>query len=99
MADHQLIDRRSLAMVQRIVARVDQQPELLERARATCERWLEQRDNPAHREWSQILRRPWAQVREVLLDPGHEGQRLRQSDPFVGLLSNQERWAILRETR
>lgn len=99
MPNHQLLDRRSLAMVERIVAKIDHRPELLEGVRETCSRWLEQRDAPAHREWWEILKRPWVEVREVLLDPGPEGQRLRQSDPFVGLLSNHERWAILRETR
>jgi hypothetical protein len=36
-------------------------------------------------------------VRAVLLDESDEGQRLRQSDPFCGILTPEERWKIYRE--
>ena len=37
--------------------------------------------------------------RAVLLDESEEGQRLRQSSPFCGILTPRERWAIYREHR
>jgi hypothetical protein len=99
MRTHQQIDERSLAMVRAIVEKIDHDPEKsgLARARATCERWYRVRPSPAIKEWLQILDRSWEQIREVLLDPSQEGQRLRQSDPFCGILTPQERWKIYRE--
>lgn len=95
---HQAIDRRSLAMVRRIVEKIDADPERrgLARAKETCARWVANGNVPA-REWLQILERPWAEIRAILLDESDEGQRLRQSDPFVGILTPQERWEIYRE--
>jgi hypothetical protein len=98
---HQQIDQRSLAMARSIVAKIDRDPAKsgLAKARATCQRWLEQRPLPAFREWLEILGRPWEEIRAVLLDESEMGQRLRQSDPFCGILSPQERWAIYQAYR
>ncbi len=98
MRTHQQIDRRSLAMARAIVARIDQDGAKagLARARATCERWYKERPSPATKEWLEILDRPWEHIRKVLLDESEEGNRLRQSDPFCGILSPQERWDIYR---
>jgi hypothetical protein len=95
---HQAIDARSLAMVRRIVEKIDADPERrgLARAREVCARWLERGNVPA-REWMRILERPWTEIRQILLDESDEGQRLRQSDPFVGILTPDERWEIYRE--
>lgn len=38
----------------------------------------------------------WTVVRQALMDEGEEGQRRRQSSPFVGVLSSPERWEIVR---
>jgi hypothetical protein len=98
MKTHQQIDERSLAMARAIVARIDGDPTRagLVRARATCQRWFRDRPMPVFSEWLEILKRPWEEIREVLLDESETGQRLRQSDPFCGILTPQERWAIYR---
>jgi len=98
MKTHQQIDERSLAMAKAIVARIDADPDKagLTRARATCQRWFRDRPMPAIGEWLEILERPWEEIRKVLLDESETGQRLRQSDPFCGILTPQERWAIYR---
>jgi hypothetical protein len=93
-----------LALARAIVSRIDADPSRagLAKARAICARWFRQRPQPAVREWLEILERPWEEIREVLLDESEEGRRLRQSDPFCGVLTPQERWAIYRasyETR
>jgi len=99
MKTHEQIDERSLAMARAIVAKIDRDPARagLSKARATCLRWLRDRPVPAVREWLEILDRPWEQVRQVLVDESEEGQRLRQSDPFSGILTPQERWEIYRQ--
>lgn len=86
-------------MARAIVAKIDHDPERagLAKARALCKRWYRQRPVPAIKEWLEILERPWEQIRQVLLDESETGQRLRQSDPFCGIPTPQERWAIYRE--
>ncbi len=67
-------------MVRRIVARIDADPDRagLEHARRVCERWVA-RGNRSARERQEILRRPWPEIRQILLDESEEGQRLRQT--------------------
>ncbi len=85
-------------MVRRIVAKIDADPERrgLAHAKRVCERWVAQGIVSA-REWLPLLERPWEEIRAILLDESDEGQRLRQTDPFCGILSPQERWEIYRE--
>jgi hypothetical protein len=87
-------------MVRRIVARIDADPrrEGLLHAKRVCERWVAQGIISA-REWLTLLQRPWEEIRSLLLDESDEGQRLRQTDPFCGILTPAERWEIYRETR
>lgn len=54
---------------------------------------------PSAREWVILLEKPWEEVRSILLDESDEGQRLRQTDPFCGILTAVERWEIYREHR
>lgn len=98
MRDHQAIDRRSLEMARRIVAKIDADPARrgLEHARRVCARWVDQGNVPA-REWLAILERPWDEIRRILLDDSEESRRLRQNDPFCGILTPAERWDIYRE--
>ena len=51
---------------------------------------------PAIAEWRELLMQDWTVVRQALMDEGEEGQRRRQSSPFVGVLSSRERWEIVR---
>ncbi len=85
-------------MAQRIVAKIDGDPSRagLERAREVCARWVGQGNVPA-KEWMSILQRPWPEIRSILLDDSEEGNRLRQNDPFCGILTPAERWEIYRE--
>jgi hypothetical protein len=98
MKTHEQIDERSLAMARAIVNKIDRDPARtgLEKARATCRRWFQQQPAPAIGEWLDILERPWEEIRAVLLEESEHGQRLRQSDPFCGILTPQERWLIYR---
>jgi hypothetical protein len=95
---HEEIDRRSLVLAQAVVDAIDRDPSLngLSRARRTCARWQRQTPSPAIAEWLVILKRDWEEIRPILLDPGEEGRRLRQSNPFCGVLSPRERWEIYR---
>ena len=85
-------------MVQQIVERIDADPDRagLAHARQVCERWVSQGIGSA-REWLTLLDKPWEELRDILLDESDEGQRLRQTDPFCGILTPAERWQIYRE--
>jgi hypothetical protein len=95
---HQEIDERSLALAHAVADRIDRDPrrEGLQLARENCARWLQGGASPAILEWQRLLGQEWESVREVLLDNGEMGQRLRQSSPFCGVLTPQERWDIYR---
>ena len=99
MKTHQRIDDRSLAMAKAIVEKIDRDPQRkgFAIARANSRRWMQHRPTPANEEWMQIVARPWEEVRLVLLDPSETGKRLRQNDPFCGILTPHERWHIYRE--
>lgn len=96
MKTHEAIDQRSLAMARRIVEKIDVDPRGLDHARDVCTRWVERGNIPA-REWLTILERPWPEIRRILLSDSEESRRLRQSDPFCGILTPHERWEIYRE--
>jgi len=85
-------------MARAIVAQIDADPQRsgLVRAQAVCQRWGRETPTQVVGEWLAILRKPWPEVRTVLLDESEEGQRLRQSSPFCGVLTPRERWRIYR---
>lgn len=96
MKTHADIDRRSLALARAVVAQIDSEParDGLVRARALCQRWYQRSPEPVHKEWLEILERPWEEIRGILLEDSETGQRLRQSSPFCGVLTAPQRWQI-----
>ena len=98
---HPHIDKRSLEMARIVVERIDADPSLVGIACENLERWRQHQGKLglADREWSAILNRPWAEIREILLDDSEEGQRLRSSHPFRGIVSKEERRAIIARNR
>jgi hypothetical protein len=49
--------------------------------------------------WDTLLSRPWQEIKKSLLDLSEQGDRLRQNNPFCGVLTPQERWSIHRAFR
>ncbi len=100
MKTHQAIDRRSLALAQAVARRLGDDPALIAKARATIRRWLADaspRVRPVLLEWENLLQGPVAVVQEVLTAENENAVRLRQSNPFAGVLTPRERTAILKE--
>ena len=95
-SDHDRLDERSIALHQLVARKLLADPALLDKARANVRRW--QRSNsspsPALMEWEEILRGPVEQVARFLVDRSERATRLRQSSPFAGLLTQDERMAI-----
>ena len=80
-----------------IAARIAKNPALLAKARANLKRWRTRfAAKPDHwwLEWERLLRRPWPELAALLTDPGENATRLRQSSPFVGILTPTERRRI-----
>ena len=94
---HPHVDRRSLEMARLVVEKIDADPSLFRVAHENLQRWSGVRGGalpPCREEWKELLKRPWSQIREILLDESDEGQRLRSSHPFAGLVSEKERRRI-----
>jgi hypothetical protein len=96
-SSHRLIEARSLAMHAVIAEKIQRDPNLLNVARDNLRRWRArwQEQAPAwHQEWSRILKLPWPQIAAIMTEPSEEGARLRQSSPFTGILSVDQRRRI-----
>jgi hypothetical protein len=93
---HEWIDQRSLALHEAVAARLEADPTLLDVARANLQRWLVTTPRPALLEWQQLLDvTPLPQLLTLLRSTGDRAARLRQSSPFAGLLTPEERQSIL----
>ena len=77
--------------------------EVLQIARDNLQRWLEREsfsgsERNALLEWQNILENSTsAEIRKIITQDTDEGQRLRSSSPFVGVLSEAEREKIWSE--
>jgi len=93
---HQWIDQRSLALHEGVAATLEAHPQFMDVARRNGERWLQQNPATALREWRRILdSTPLAEVVALLRSSSDEAPRLRQSSPFDGLLTTEERRTIM----
>ncbi len=99
---HDLIDRRSLELSKLVAEKIRQQPELMDLVRNRLERTLSEArlsesSKDALREWQTILStHSLHEVLKILTEDSDEGQRLRQSSPFSGILSQRERLEVFR---
>lgn len=86
-------------MATRIAERVRQDASLVKKAQA----WISElqqkgRDYAAHREWEDILKtRSADEIAGMLVMENEEGQRLRSSHPFKGIITEAERLAIIED--
>lgn len=99
MKDHRLIDERSRAFGEAIAIRLAEDPSWVVRAQRTVERWLATADprvRPDLLEWQEQLKGPVSGVVRVLTEADERSTRLRQSNPFAGLLPASTRNEILR---
>jgi hypothetical protein len=92
---HQDVDRRILRLVEACVAKIDEDAKLLDEARRQAHRYT---NHHVRKEWEAMLQLPWDRLRAVLLEKSEEGNRLRQSVPFGGFLSNEERQRVVDAT-
>jgi len=98
MRDHRLIDERSLAFARAIADRLHRDPSLISFAIGNIKNWMNNSSLGVQRtlqEWLAILNGPIDGVFFILTGEDERSVRLRQSNPFAGLLPQQERNEIL----
>lgn len=96
MRTHEWIDRRSIALHEAVAEKLLQNPSLLDVARKNLRRWLMVAPQPTLVEWRELLDSlPLNELIALLRSPSEPAARLRQSSPFAGVLTAQERQAIL----
>jgi hypothetical protein len=84
---HQQLDKRSLSFDRIIVYLIDHDSNRrgLIAARENLSRWMKKSpDSIPQKMWSNILKKPWKEVKKYLLSQSDEMQFLRQSSPFAG---------------
>lgn len=96
-SSHRLLEARSLAMHAVVARKIARDPTLLAIAHRNVERWSARWKEGAPawlKEWEEVLKQPWQQVAALITEPSEHAARLRQSSPFAGVLTNEERWRI-----
>ena len=100
MKNHRLIDERSLAFDRLIAAKLRRDPSLVDKAHGNLARWLQTFSSgarPALLEWQRLLASPFDELIAFLESDDERATRLRQSNPFCGILTAPERLAIIRQ--
>ena len=98
---HEWIDQRSLTLHTEVAQMIRGKPELLTRAKANLQRWIQNQKPPvsaALREWDVILKNSTLEeVLSLITRDDEDARRLRQSSPFCGILTQERRLAIFQE--
>lgn len=101
IGSHQFLDELALAYHRAIAMRLLASPkEVVELARENLNRWIQIHEGTgtvyALKEWQTLLEtKTIAELAAIITEDSDEGQRLRQSTPFAGVLSDQERKEIM----
>lgn len=96
-SSHRLLEARSLAMHAVIARKIERDPKLLAIAHRNVQRWRTRWNDapPAWlEEWQEVLKQPWQHIAALITEPSENGARVRQSSPFAGILTNEERWRV-----
>jgi hypothetical protein len=94
---HQQIDARSLELHRLIADKIRADPALFERARATLMRFrrmVDERSQPYLVAWERIFAQGMEATLALATEDSEWAAAMRQSAPFAGILTNQERWAF-----
>ena len=89
-------DFRSLELHDLIAKKIEADPTLVNIAISNINRWKSQNDfpQPYLEDWLNIINQGLEPLLTFLRSASHEGQRLRSSSPFTGILTEEERAAI-----
>lgn len=99
---HRTAELRSLEYHRLVAERLERDPEVLRHARERVAAWVAGGGpvDPAYaRRWQAVLERPAAQIVRILVADDESSRDLRQNTPFAGVLTDEERWRIVRGIR
>ena len=93
------LDFVSLALHRVVARRLSSNPRLLSQAQSNLNNWLSKNSTiAAWLEWRKILETSSLEkILEIITAETDEGQRLRSSSPFVGLITAAERRQIIED--
>jgi hypothetical protein len=93
---HRLAQERSLLAHRELADKMKMDPSLVDHAKATLARWIEQdRLHPEYAaRWSLLLDGPVDRLREIMASDTEDAKDLRQCSPFAGALGARERWML-----
>lgn len=100
MRTHQEIDARTLALHQLVAQRIRQNPALFDKAKSTLARWRQSvciSSQPYLVEWELLMSQGIEECLALAVEDSERATALRQSSPFAGLLTNQDRFAFLKK--
>ncbi len=90
-------DSVSYSLHQLVSVRLRSNPNLMQKAKSNLRNWLH--ENPTVQswlEWKTILEtESFENVLKIMTAENEEGQRLRSSSPFVGIVTARERKAVI----
>ena len=98
MLNHRHIDARSRALAIAVADQLRHQPELVDVAKRNIAAWMKGSSSgvrSALAEWDIALNGSIDEVIGLLTSEGAKSVRLRQSNPFAGVLSSRQRTEIL----
>jgi len=99
---HRTAELRSIGLHRLVVEHLRSEPELLDRARDRVTGWVEDGypvpPSVANR-WRELLGRPLPEILAALVEDSEVARDMRQSSPFAGVLTQDERAAVIRRTR
>lgn len=98
-AQNNFIDLFNLTLHQAVAEKLRQhESKVLQIARKNLDNWLKKNKNSALLEWQKILKtRTTEEIIKIITEDTDEGQRLRSSSPFAGVLLESEREKIWSE--
>ena len=102
MRTHQEIDERSLMLHRFVADKIRQDPALFDVARATLARWRARVDaasQPYLERWDDLMRQGMEPCLAVAVEESQRADALRQNSPFSGILTNSERFMLLKTWR
>jgi hypothetical protein len=100
-SDHIRIDERSIALHRAVAERIRGNPKLMEEAILNLQRYLKLSFSDSRKpvsplvEWQELLEnQSLEETLDFMVSDSERAIRLRQSSPFAGILTPQERWRI-----
>jgi hypothetical protein len=96
---HQTLDQRSLHLHRLVAGKIRQNPALFEHVKTTLARWQQTvcpATQPWLSEWANAIEQGMDAALDLALEDSERATALRQSSPFTGILTHQERFTFLK---